>query len=285
MCKTNNTLKDIIIIISTILCFFALHFSCKLNLLICTIFIPLYLICYYNLKKKGNSFYFIFKSLLIVLIVFNLISFIINKLNLLDYIGSVHEIKNFILSTGKWGIIIFCLIELLQVLILPIPAFITILAGVNIWGVMNTILICSSTVVLGSCIAFVIGKVWGVKAIITLVGTKKFSVYKGVLEKRAKLYLTLMFIFPFFPDDLLSLLAGTTNIKFYEFLLISFITRPISVIITALLGDYALILFQRYSIRTILLVLLIIILLLLILVKNKQKIKLYLKSMKSKKSS
>ena len=199
--------------------------------------------------------------------------------------GSVHEIKNFILSTKEWGIAIFFLIEFLQVVALPIPSFLIILAGVNIWGIWQTILICGSSVILASSMAFFIGKRWGVKAITKLMGKTKYESYKNLLSKNCKLYLSLMFIFPFFPDDLLCVLAGTTDIKFHQFFIISLLTRPISIIVTALLGEYFIDILEANSLKNIIVFLIILLSLLIILVKNKNKIFDFLETKIKKKQS
>lgn len=266
-------------IILTIFCF-------KMNIFICFALLVIYLtLAVYCLKKKVIVFKKFNKFALIILFILNLIGLILNSTNILSYLGTVHEIKNFILSTKEWGILVFCIIELLQIIALPIPGFLTILAGVNIWGVLKTILVCGFSVVLGSCIAFLIGKKWGVKAIYKLIGEKKYNAYKNVLDKHSKLYLSLMFIFPFFPDDLLCILAGTTNMKFYEFLIISVLTRPVSIIITALLGEYLLIIFGKFSIKSILMICGILCVLVVILLKNKDKILNYFKKKIPKKTS
>lgn len=257
-----------------------------MNIFICFALLVIYLtLAVYCLKKKVIVFKKLNKFALIILFILNLIGLILNSTNILSYLGTVHEIKNFILSTKEWGILVFCIIELLQIIALPIPGFLTILAGVNIWGVLKTILVCGFSVVLGSCVAFLIGKKWGVKAIYKLIGEKKYNAYKNVLDKHSKLYLSLMFIFPFFPDDLLCILAGTTNMKFYEFLIISVLTRPVSIIITALLGEYLLIIFGKFSIKSILMICGILCVLVVILLKNKDKILNYFKKKIPKKTS
>ena len=268
--KKYDRIKNFIVIFFTILNIIALTFLSKVNFFISVCILALYIILLFT--QKQSKLKTINKYVLLILVAFNLFFYLLNKFNILDYIGSVHEIKNFILSTKEWGIIAFVLIELLDVLVLPIPSFIIILAGVNIWGVTKTILICGITVIIGSCISFIIGKIWGTKAIEKIVGIKKYNEYKNVLNKHGKLYLSLMFIFPFFPDDLLCLLAGTTNIKLYEFVIISILTRPISIIVTALLGDYFINIFIKYSIGTVLSAIAIILILIVIITKYKNYI-------------
>ena len=265
-----NKLFLILNIINLIL----LAFTVKFNILICISFVIAYLVINYIAdKRKINSFFKINKYLLIVLFAVNLLFFIFNKLNIMENFGSVHEIKNFILSTKEWGIFVFVLVEFLQVVALPIPGFITILAGVNIWGVGRTILISSSSVIIASCFAFIIGRIWGTKAIIKLMGNKKYDTYKNILNKHSKLYLSLMFILPFFPDDLLCILAGTTDMKFYQFLLISLFTMPISIIVTAFLVVCFIIFFQKSLIKNVIFFLIIIVAVLIIIMKNRNKLK------------
>ncbi len=43
--------------------------------------------------------------------------------------------------------------------------------------------------------------------------------------------MTMMFLFPFFPDDLLCIAAGITDMKYWEFFVIMLFTRPINILI------------------------------------------------------
>ena len=56
----------------------------------------------------------------------------VEQMGWLVYFEDFDTIRNFILKSGEWGVIIFLILTVLQVVFLPIPAAVTILIGVVI---------------------------------------------------------------------------------------------------------------------------------------------------------
>lgn len=188
-----------------------------------------------NTKKKTSSYRLLlfFNILLVIILVVYLILY---SNNMLEVFSSVASFKDFILSTGKFGMFIYVLIQFLQVIFLPIPSMIITLAGVAIYGPALGALLCSIGVLTASCTSFLIGKVFGFKVVSWLAGEKNATKYAKILNEKGKFFLIVAFLLPLFPDDMLCLIAGITTMKFKTFFIIASITRPIGVIFMSYFG-------------------------------------------------
>ncbi len=155
----------------------------------------------------------------------------------LSYLEDPEKIKEMIQSVGIWGILIFFLIQFAQVLFAPIPSMATTLVGVAIYGPLVASLVSIVGVLLGSFLAFFLGRVFGRKIVEWIAGVEQTKKYCDILNKKGKYLLILMFLFPVFPDDILCLVAGVTSMSFRFFFFASLFTRPIGIFVTAYFGS------------------------------------------------
>lgn len=176
----------------------------------------------------------ILKSALILLIVaaFFLASFILvgEVWHINDYENDEDKIKaivKMIENTGAWGIAVFLIIQILQVVILPLPAAICYIPGALIWGSLVGTLLASAGVLVGSLINYFIGKVWGKKAVEWIAGKETCDKYSAYFNKKGKVIFVLMQILPFFPDDILCMVAGLTAMNFPFFLAVMILVRQL----------------------------------------------------------
>lgn len=173
------------------------------------------------------------------IIIFVLISVIVGVLYILKIMGcldkmdSVNDIRNFIISYGKYAAPIFILIQFLQVVVLPIPSFVTVAAGVLLFGPLKGSIYSCTGIICGSIAAFAVGRVLGVKAVKWLVGENSLNKCLNTIKGKDKIILTFMFLFPFFPDDVLCFVAGMTTMSHLFFVIMIFITRIISVFVSS----------------------------------------------------
>lgn len=151
-------------------------------------------------------------------------------------IQKAEDIKEIISSSGMWSYLIFFLIQFMQVTFLPIPAAVTTVAGTLVFGLWITLLISFVAVMLASLFSFFIGKKLGSKIIIWAVGKKDFDKWAEKLGK-GKYVFFLMMLFPFFPDDILCMIAGTTSMSWKFFIVTNLITRPIGIFCTCFLSS------------------------------------------------
>lgn len=157
------------------------------------------------------------------------VQYILKISGFLDKIDSVEDLRSYISSYGSYAALAFILIQFLQVVVLPIPAFITVGSGVLLFGPLYGAIYSCTGIILGSLVAFFIGRLFGVKVARWLVGQENLEKGLKTIKGKDKIILTFMFLFPFFPDDILCFVAGITTVSPLFFVIMIFITRIISV--------------------------------------------------------
>lgn len=173
-----------------------------------------------------------YKILLLTTILVSFLSiflFVLENVGFFDKIKSVDELRKYISSFGKYAILIFVLIQFLQVTILPIPALLTVSVGVLLFGPLKAGIFSSIGIILGSILAFYIGKKFGYKVVCWIIGKESLDKTIGMLKGKDKILLTFMFLLPFFPDDVLCFVAGLSSMDWKFFLIMIFVTRLISI--------------------------------------------------------
>lgn len=198
------------------------------------------------LKKES-----LYKSLFVcnvVTLVFIATFFILNLMGLFDSLNDLGKIKELILSWGAYGYILYVLLQLFQVVVLPAPGFIFYLAGVAIYGPVVAFIMSYSSVVLGSVIAFYIGRLAGKPVVYWCVGKEATEKYLDLLGNKGNALFFMMQLLPFFPDDILCMVAGLTKMKFKFFIIVMLLVRPVYIGVVCFLGTGELIPFSGWGI-------------------------------------
>lgn len=154
--------------------------------------------------------------------------FVLNFCGLWEKLNSVSKFKSFILSLGFYGRSAFVLFQFLQVTFIPIPSPILIIAGSIIYGPFQAGLLSLAGILLGSAFAFFLGKIFGQKIVRFMVGKDSQKMWTKFLNN-CKFSFVLMMLLPCFPDDILCLVAGLTDMSWTFFMVTQFITRPIGI--------------------------------------------------------
>lgn len=152
-----------------------------------------------------------------------------------DKVNSPQKIKDLILSMGFYGRSIFVLLQFLQVTFLPLPASIVVIAGSLVYGPLQASILSLSGILLGSALAFFLGKTFGKKLVVFMVGQESCDKWVKYLDNGKYSYVIMMLL-PFFPDDVLCLVAGVTDMSWPFFIVTQFLTRPVGIVTTAYLG-------------------------------------------------
>ena len=153
-----------------------------------------------------------------------------------DFLKDREKVQNWIASLGFWGLFIFVALQFLQVTFLPLPSTITTLAGVYVFGPLKAALLSLAGVILGSVFAFFLGRVFGKKLVEFMVGKDTCEKWTKFLTD-AKYSFFIMMVLPVFPDDVLCLVAGLTDMSWTFFVVTNLISRPIGIFTTCYLGS------------------------------------------------
>jgi len=128
------------------------------------------------------------------------------------FFSSQEQIRNFIEPYRIFAPAMFIILQILQVVLTPISHYAIGLAGGFIFGTWYGFLLNFTGRVLGTLIAFCLGRKFGRKIIQHLVKPNTLKKYDKLFEK-GKLILCLMNFLPLFPDDELACLAGFSSMK------------------------------------------------------------------------
>lgn len=185
-------------------------------------------------SSLDNAFIYKLTIIVLALMALTLICLYLLKISgFLDKIDSVESLRNYVASFGYMAISIYVILNVLQVVILPIPGFIAVATGVALFGPLKTAVFSFLGIVIGSFIAFFTGRIFGSKVVEWLIGAKALSKWEKSIKNKDKLILTFMFLFPFFPDDILCFVAGLTSMSTGYFTVMIIVCRIISVFTTA----------------------------------------------------
>ena len=154
--------------------------------------------------------------------------------------ASPEALEAYILRFSPYAHLVFFLIQFLSVVLAPIPSNVSALAGGLLFGTWPAFLLTMAAVVGGSILVFVLARSLGQSFADRLVDQKLSEKYRRLLHTKTTPFLVLAFLFPYFPDDILCVLAGLTPISFRRFLVILLLTRPWGLLFASALGGAAL---------------------------------------------
>ena len=178
----------------------------------------------------------IFKISVVVLAIISfalLLVYLLKISGIADKIDSIDDLRNYVASFGYLAVIIYVVMNFLQVVILPIPGFIAVGTGVALFGPLKTSIYSLIGILSGSFVAFFIGRVLGYKVVRWIVGKETLDKSLKSVKNKDKVVLTFMFLFPFFPDDVLCFVAGLSSMSTAYFSIMITVCRIISVALSA----------------------------------------------------
>ncbi|HIU80639.1 MAG TPA: TVP38/TMEM64 family protein [Candidatus Coproplasma excrementipullorum] len=199
-------------------------------------FVVLVLYVVFFLLRKQSIYRLIILGL-ICADIFAVIFYVICATGFIQKITSVEALQQYIDGFGAWAVIIYILFSYLQVVILPVPGSATVAAGVVLFGWLECSLYSFIGIVLGSVTAFAIGRWVGYKAVCWIVGKDDLDKWLDKIKGKDYLILSLMFLLPMFPDDVLCFVAGLSSMTWPYFLVMIVITRLISTFTVSLSFD------------------------------------------------
>ncbi|MBQ8374648.1 MAG: TVP38/TMEM64 family protein [Clostridia bacterium] len=203
-------------------------------ILLLAIFITLAALCVgiVFLVKEKKTWYKTFLSAFILLLFFLVVLFIIVKTDLLFIFQSPELYQKFLEQTGAWMPILYILLQFLQVVLLPIPSIVSTLAGLALFGPLKTAIFSLIGILAGSFVGFFVGRNLGYKAVAWLVGEEELKKWLKKIKGKDNLILTMMFILPLFPDDVLCFVAGLSTMSTGYFSAMIVVSRIISIFTT-----------------------------------------------------
>ena len=149
---------------------------------------------------------------------------------------SAAALKAYILSFGVLTPIVFFCLQLLQVIVAPLPGGTMGVLGGAIFGLPKGFALSASATFIGSCVAFLLAKKLGRPFVNRFADNEWISKFESIAPDKINLVLFLIFLFPAFPDDILCFAAGLTKISFRTFVLLVIFGRFPGTFLNTLVG-------------------------------------------------
>lgn len=159
--------------------------------------------------------------------------YILVKTGFFDIIRDEESFEAFLERSGKWMAVLFVVLQFLQVVILPIPSTVTVVAGAALFGPLVGSLLSLLGIVIGSLVAFLIGRYAGYRVVAWLVGKETLDKWLKKIKGKDKLLLSAMFLLPVFPDDILCFVAGISSMSLPLFLCVIVLSRIAAIFTTS----------------------------------------------------
>lgn len=182
----------------------------------------------------------VIRILLIVLVIAALLAaggYALWKSGVFEKINSVEALREVIAGAGMWAGLVYFVLQMMTVIIAPIPSNISMMAGALALGFWPAMILGVLAVVVGSVVVFLAARALGRSAVQRFLDKGVMDKYLPIIEEKQDMFLFLTMLFPFFPDDALCMLAGLTNISLGRFVVIMALGRPWGLIVAALLGS------------------------------------------------
>ena len=154
-----------------------------------------------------------------------------------EKINSVEALREVIAGAGIWAGALYFALQMMTVIVAPIPSNISMMAGALALGFWPAMILGVLAVIAGSVIVFLAARALGRNAVQRFLDKGVMEKYLPIIEEKQDMFLFLTMLFPFFPDDALCMLAGLTKIPLGRFVAIMALARPWGLIVAALLGS------------------------------------------------
>ena len=138
---------------------------------------------------------------------------------------------------GVWAPIVFIGVQILQVVIAPIPGQVMGLIGGILFGAVAGTAYSLAGGTIGSALAFWLSRRYGRQYVERVVTPAVLERFDALGENHALLGIFLAFVIPGLPDDALCFVGGLTRIRLWKLIAVSFLGRIPSYAVFNLIGS------------------------------------------------
>ena len=186
-------------------------------------------------------FYFLRKEVLykgcitlyVMAVFFGAVAYALLATGFFEIMRDEDALEAYLERSGGWMGFVFTALQFLQVVILPIPSAVTVAAGAALFGPLKGSLLSLLGILIGSLVAFLVGRYAGQRVVSWLVGKETLEKWLKKIKGKDKLLLTAMFLLPVFPDDVLCFIAGISTMSIWYFLVVILISRVLAIFTTS----------------------------------------------------
>jgi len=154
------------------------------------------------------------------------------------WIADREQVEHFVAAFGRGAPLIFMALQVLQVIVAPVPGEATGFIGGYLFGSLKGFVYSSLALSAGSWINFSIGRFLGKRWVRRWIPDKTLARFDHLVQRQGVIVLFLLFVFPGFPKDYLCLFLGITTIPLKIFLVIASIGRMPGTLMLSLQGEF-----------------------------------------------
>lgn len=139
-------------------------------------------------------------------------------------------------TLGEGSEWIFILVQVLQVVIAPIPGQAAAFAGGFIFGFWKGWFLTTLGLVIGSLIAMVLARLLGISLVRKIVPDSIIQRFDTVISEGGYMTFFMIFLLPALPDDAVCFLAGLTKLKLFPLSIVCLLGRAPGMLVLSLTG-------------------------------------------------
>ena len=179
------------------------------------------------------------KIVILVLLVFAAITYVIwdavTNGPLTQLFQNRDELAAYIKTKGVLAPIVYVLLQIAQTVFAPIPG--NVVGGIGgflfgWWGILWTLI----GSMIGFWIVFVLSRRFGRPLVEKVIQRENLEKFDFIIGKRAPVVLFVIFLIPGLPDDIVAYIAGLTEVKIKNLVLLAIIGRLPSIVVTNYIG-------------------------------------------------
>lgn len=182
----------------------------------------------YIVAFKNKAYLKTTRICLIILAIFTFIVFLIYYLTSFLVLTDDYGIERVLRDHASAAKFIYVLICFCQPIMLPIPEAVTVPAGSAVFGSLPAAILSFVGTMTGIVVMFFIARVGGQKVVLKLVKEKHLKKYQEYVGKNETIILSILFIVPILPDEIICVGAGISGVSFVRFLIIASIAKLIT---------------------------------------------------------
>jgi uncharacterized membrane protein YdjX (TVP38/TMEM64 family) len=145
--------------------------------------------------------------------------------------------RRLIVDAGAWGPLVFTAMQVVQVLVAPIPGQVTALVGGYLFGPVLGLVYTMVGATIGFTLIFVLARKLGRPFVERFISPKLLERFDYLADTRGVLVLFLIFVLPAFPDDVISFIAGLTHIRIRTLVFVSLAGRLPGYVVLSATGN------------------------------------------------
>jgi len=153
--------------------------------------------------------------------------------------GDQERIREWVAGFGPWGPLVTIALNVVQVLLAPIPGQFVGLVNGYLYGAWMGTLYSMVGLALGTTLAMVLGRWFGRPLVERLVNPEKLRHWDRIAGRQGPLFFFLVFLFPFLPDDITCFLIGLSPLSIPRMLILATPARLPGVFVSCWVGAYA----------------------------------------------